>query len=86
VGLTCEVGRERATGIEPRVLSSGSPQEGVSRPAITDKSPDRYESHLFGGIRCCPLFAVACGTKLREFAEWPAVARDPVTALLAVLP
>jgi hypothetical protein len=40
---------------------------------------------LSGGIRCCPHFVVACGTKLREFDEWHAVARDgsPLSAMKA---
>jgi hypothetical protein len=50
-------------GNRTRVLSLGSPPAGPSLPAAKRKSATQTKSHLLPAIRCCPVFALASGTK-----------------------
>ena len=76
--LTCDVCRDRATGIEPAFSAWEAHRQRLHDLQLPNSQlkPCR---HLFGGIRWCLLFALTCGTKSRESSKWHAVARTTPT-------
>ena len=72
---TCEVPRERATGIEPAFSAWEAHQRALRDLRISGKVQLNLISHATAGIRCWSLFVVACCTKWVRNGLLHAVAR-----------